>query len=59
LGEVCKSTKNVIGVVFEGKIGELATLVEVGLINEVPSRLEAVLRLDIVSESCTLSEWVV
>ncbi len=43
LSEVSKSTKNVIGVVFEGKIRKIATLVQVGLINKVPARLEAVL----------------
>jgi hypothetical protein len=60
LGKVGKGTNNivishfVVGVVIEG-----VTVDSVGLIDEVPSCLEAVLGLDIVSESSTLGEGVV
>ncbi len=40
-------------------VGELATLVEVWLVDKVPRSLEAVGALDVVSKGCALNEGVV
>lgn len=58
-GEVLESVKDFILIFNEGEVGKAATLVEVGLVNEVPSSLERVaLSLDIVSESGALGDGV-
>ena len=49
----------VVGVRDELIVGELATLVEVGLVDKVPRSLEAVGALEVVSKGCALNERVV
>lgn len=60
LGQVSHSTNNIVFVHLEiGVVIEGVAVDSVGLIDEVPSGLEAVIALDVVGESSTLNEGVV
>jgi hypothetical protein len=60
LGQVSHGTNNiVIGHLVIGVVVKRVTVDSVGLIDEVPSGLEAVVGLDVVSEGSTLREGVV
>lgn len=59
VGEVFKSSNNIVGVVLESVVRKRTALVKVGLIDEVPSSLEAIGALDVIGESSSLCEGVV
>ena len=54
--QVLKSTNNIVSRLLEGEVGEVTALIEVGLVDEVPSALETVGALNVVSKSSTFSE---
>lgn len=58
VGQVLKSSDDIISRLFEGEVGKAATLIKVRLVDEVPSALETVGALNVISESSTLSEGV-
>jgi len=58
LGQVSEGWNNFVHVGLEGEVRERTTLIKVGLVNEVPSRLEAVSAFDVIGKSCSLSEGV-
>lgn len=57
ISKVCECTKNVVSSRFESISTEF-TLIKIGLINKVPSRLETVCAFDVIGKNCTFSEWV-
>lgn len=60
MGQVSHSTNNIVFVHNEiGVVIERIAIDSVGLIDEVPSGLEAVIALNVVGESSTLNEGVV
>ena len=60
LGQVSHSTNNIVLVHHEvGVVIKRIAVDSVGLVDKVPSGLEAVIALDIVCESSTLNERVV
>ena len=56
VGQVLERSNNVISWLLEGEVGKAATLIEVGLVDEVPSTLETVGAFDVIGKSSTLSE---
>jgi len=56
VGQVLECSDNVVSWLREGEVRKAATLIEVGLVDEVPSALETVGALDVISKSSTLSE---
>ena len=49
--ELDEGNTKLVGVFLEREVGNVTTLIEVRLVNKVPAGLEAVSRLDVISES--------
>ena len=57
--ETLKCAHNFIDIFNEIKVRQLASLIEIGLINKVPCKLKLVCWFNIVSKGSTLSKWII
>jgi len=56
VGQILERPNDVGIWLLEGKVGKATTLIEVGLVDEVPSTLETVGAFDVIGKSSTLSK---